>query len=72
MAKAEIPFTDQEVSTSNPSGSVMTILMLIAGFAVFSMASDIGDNLGDRINSAIGEFIGTNPATGEDSGADVL
>lgn len=72
MAKADIPFTDSSISTDNPSGTVMTVLTLIAGFAVFSMASDIGDYVGGEINSKIGDVIGFNPASGEEEGADIV
>ena len=43
----------------------MTVLLLIAGFAVFSMASAIGSNLAGSINQWLGNFLGINPGTGE-------
>jgi hypothetical protein len=50
----------------------MTVGMLIAGFAVFSMASGIGGYLANQANSALSGVLGFNPATGEDSGVDLL
>ena len=72
MAKTDIPFTDSSVSTDDPSGTLMTVVMLIIGFGIFSMASNIGEYLGDRANSALGSVLGFNPASGEDEGVDVV
>ena len=72
MPKVEVPFTDSEVDTSEPSDGLMTVGMLIAGFAVFSMASGIGGYLANQANSALSGVLGFNPATGEDSGVDLL
>jgi hypothetical protein len=65
MPEVEVPFTSQEVDTSNPSEGLSTVVMLIAGFALFSMASGIGNYVADKANSALGGVIGVNPATGE-------
>jgi hypothetical protein len=72
MPEVEVPFTNQEVDTSEPSEGVSTILMLIAGFAVFSMASGIGGYVADKANSALSGVVGFNPATGESEGVDLL
>jgi hypothetical protein len=50
----------------------MTVVMLIIGFGIFSMASNIGEYLGDRANSALGSVLGFNPASGEDEGVDLV
>jgi hypothetical protein len=72
MAEIEIPFVDEEVDTSNPTRSVMTIALLVAGFAVFAMASDIGGYVGSRINSFLGGILGFNPGTGESTENDLV
>jgi len=66
MAKVEVPFTEQEVDTSSPTSAAMTIVLLIGGFAVFSMASGIGDYVASRANNSLAAVIGFNPATGSD------
>ncbi|WP_136361809.1 hypothetical protein [Halobellus limi] len=63
--KVNVPFADEEVSTDNPTNAVVTVGLIIIGFVIFHLASSIGENLAGRVNSAIGEFIGTNPATGD-------
>lgn len=73
MASVEVPIADEEIDTSNPTMAIMTVLGLIAGFAVFSMTSSIGDYVARVINSQLGNVLGTNPATGEsDEGLGVL
>lgn len=65
MATIEVPFTDQEVDTSEPTSALTAILFLIAGFAVFAMTRSIGENAGQTLNQALGSILGVNPATGE-------
>lgn len=71
MAEVEVPFADTEVDTSEPSQAVTTVVFLIAGFAIFSMASGIGGYLANQANSALGSVLGFNPATGESEDDDV-
>lgn len=72
MAEIDVPFVDSEVNTSNPTGSLMTVVMLIVGFGLFYMASSIGQYVAGQANSAVGNILGVNPATGSDSTPDVL
>lgn len=72
MARIDVPFTDGSVNTDDPIGALSSISMIILGFAVFSMASGIGENLGGRLNSLLGSVLGFNPATGDDEGVDLL
>jgi hypothetical protein len=75
MDEIPVPFVNQGVDTDDPQKGMITVLMLIAGFAVFSFASSIGEYAGSRINSGIAEVIGINPATGEsqdDGGVDFI
>lgn len=75
MDSIPIPFADQQVDTSDPTKGVYTVLLLVAGFTIFSMASSIGEFAGSRINQGIGAVLGVNPATGEsedDGGVDFI
>jgi len=75
MTDIPIPFVGQEVDTDDGLvGIVMSLAIIIAGFAVFAMASSIGSNLGSRVNEAIATVLGVNPATGTsgDSSPDIL
>ena len=74
MTEVPIPFVDSEVDTDNPQSALMTVVLLIAGFGLFAMASDIGGYVATRINQGLGEVIGFNPATGEDAdnGRDII
>jgi hypothetical protein len=67
MAEVPVPLTDQEVDTSEPTSALMMIGMLIVGFGIFSMTQSIGDRIANTANSALGQVLGQNPATGEDS-----
>jgi hypothetical protein len=67
MADIPVPLTDQEVNTNDPMDAGVMIGLLIVGFAIFAMAQGIGGYLASRANSVLGNYIGFNPATGEDS-----
>jgi hypothetical protein len=67
MAEVPVPLTEEEIDTSDPTNALMAVGMLIVGFGVFSMTQSIGDRLANTANSALGQVLGQNPATGEDS-----
>jgi hypothetical protein len=69
--EARLPFGMGKVDLTS-AAAVGTILAMILGFAVFSMTQDIGSYVGSRVNSALGDVIGFNPATGQDEGVDLL
>lgn len=68
---AKLPFGMGTVDLTS-TGAVFTIVSLVLGFAVFSMTESIGGYVAARANSFLGNFIGFNPGTGNDSGADLL
>lgn len=69
MAEVPVPFTEEEVDTSDGKGAVMTVALLIAGFGVFSMAQGIGGTLANTATNKIAQFTGWDPTTGEETGA---
>ena len=69
--EAQLPFGMGTVDLTSAT-AVVTIVTLILGFAVFSMTQSIGDYLGSKANDFVGNYLGFNPATGEDQGADLL
>jgi len=75
MAEIPIPLVNQDLETSDPSGSLVMIVLLIAGFSVLTMASSIGSFVGARLNQGLASVLGFNPATGQsggDNGVDIL
>jgi len=70
--EATLPFGMGSVDLTDPAMVVVTAISLIAGFTLFSMASDVGNNFASRINSALAGLIGFNPATGEGAGSDTV
>lgn len=70
MADVPIPFTGQEIDTDDDATSIgLTVGVLVAGFALFSMASATGQAVADRAGNMIADFTGYNPAAGQtDSG----
>jgi len=68
MAEVPVPFTGEEVNTSNGSGALMTVIALIAGFGIFAMAQSIGGTLASMVSTQIAQFTGYDPATGENTG----
>lgn len=67
-----IPFVDQEVDTDDPTKGLMTVGVVVIGFAIFAMASSIGANLGQRVNDSIGTLTGVNPAGDSSGGRDLI
>lgn len=72
MAEVPVPFTEEEVDTSDGKGAVATVALLIAGFGVFSMAQGIGGTLANTATNKIAEYTGYDPSTGESSGGDIV
>lgn len=74
MTKVPVPFTDQDIDTDEGTSALMTVVLLIAGFSIFAMASSIGDYLAQRANQGIAALTGVNPATGDsgENGVDII
>jgi uncharacterized membrane protein YeaQ/YmgE (transglycosylase-associated protein family) len=58
MAEFEVLGTDKSVDTSDPMGTLMTIVSLIVGAAVLFMVLPIGRQLGNWVNSQIASLTG--------------
>lgn len=67
MAEVPIPFVDQEVDTSDPSGSAASVALLVVGGGLFFMAVHYAQRIANQgintINSALG--------SGQGSGSEV-
>ncbi|MFB6255261.1 MAG: hypothetical protein ABEH58_00800, partial [Haloplanus sp.] len=72
VTEANLPFGMGKIDLSSPMVAVVGIVSMILGWAVFSMTQDIGSYVGSRVNSALGNVLGFNPATGNDSEADLV
>lgn len=73
MATIEVPLTDQEIDTDDGATSMaMTVGMLILGFALFAWAQSVGGYVAQEANGFVSNILGTDPTSGEDSGADLL
>jgi hypothetical protein len=68
---ARLPFGMGEVDLTS-TAAIWTIVAMILGFTVFSMTESIGGYLASQANSALGNVLGFNPATGNDSEADLV
>lgn len=66
MPEVPIPFTDQEVDTDDDTSSiVMTIVGVLAGFALLAWLRGVADNLANQANSFISNLIGYDPTSGD-------
>lgn len=73
MTDVPIPFVNKDLDTDEGSvGVLMTIGVLIAGFAVFAWAQDVGGYVADRVNSTIASVVGVDPTSGDDAGVDAV
>jgi len=64
MAKVKIPVVDRTVSTSDPGGSVATIVLGSVGIALLLTMLGIGRWIYDRGRAAAGVQGGENPVPG--------
>jgi hypothetical protein len=60
MTEFEVLGTDQEIDTSDPVGSLLTLVYVVLGAAALFMALPVGRQIGNWINSAIASALGTN------------
>lgn len=66
--KVEIPFTEQEIDTSDDASSIgLTVLAVIIGFALFAWLRDVGQTLANQANSYISGLVGIDPTSGENA-----
>lgn len=73
MAEVPIPFVDREIDTDDDGTSILvTVGVLIVGFALFAWFQQIGGTLATRLNSFFANMTGFNPSTGDSSGVDVV
>jgi hypothetical protein len=72
MSEVDVPFTDQEVDTDEPTKAVMSIFALIVGFGIFAMAQRAGANLFGKANSVVSNVTGYGLDGSGDSGPDVI
>jgi len=49
-----VPFVDQNFNLGNPSGAVMTFVMIVVGFAVFALGQDLGGSLANSLSQMLG------------------
>lgn len=69
MAEIPIPFTGEDVDTSDGAVPIlMTLGAVIAGFAVLSMVQSAGNNLYQRANAAFTRFTGIQLDGSSDTG----
>lgn len=69
MAEVMLPFVDEEIDSSDPSGSAMTILMLIIGGGIVFMILKYAQRVGDRLTAATDSVL---PTGGSDSDFEVI
>ena len=68
VTEARLPFGMGNVDLLSME-AVFTLVSLILGFAVYHMTDGIGQRVAGAANSFIGQFTGSNPATGESTEA---
>lgn len=75
MAEIPVPFTGQEIDTSEDAGNiVMTLGAMLVGFIILAFMQAVGSTGAQSLASTLGSALGFNPATGEsdDGGLGVL
>jgi hypothetical protein len=56
--EAQIPFVGESVSLTNPAMLATTAVSLILGFALFSMAEGIGEQVASSVNATLASLLG--------------
>lgn len=66
MSEVPIPLTDQEIDTDDGAKSILVTLgMVILGFATLAWSQDVGTVLANKVNSTIADVTGYDPASGD-------
>jgi len=65
--EAQIPFVGESVSLTNPTMLATTAVSLILGFALFSMAEGIGEQVASGVNSSLASLLGMDVGDANDS-----
>jgi hypothetical protein len=60
MVDFEVLGTDQEIDTSDPVGSLLTLVYVVLGAAALFMALPIGRQAANWVNGMIASAVGTN------------
>lgn len=69
MAEVPIPFVEEDIDTdSGAQGILMTLGMVIAGFAILAWSQGVGEYVADEANSFVTSLLGFDPTSGEDEG----
>jgi hypothetical protein len=72
MAEVPIPFVDEDVDTDEgATGVLMTVGLVIAGFAVLAWARGVGGYLASEANSTLSNYLGIDPTSGQETGPDM-
>ena len=60
MAEIEVPFVESDIDTSDGVGSLMTVGVLVIGFALFAFARTAGNTLFQKANQMLSNLVGVN------------
>jgi len=60
MTEFEVLGTDREIDTSDPTGSVMTLVYVIMSAAALFVALPIGRQIANWVTSTFAQMLGTN------------
>lgn len=58
MPEVESPIGDAKISTDDPTGSVVSVVATIGGFALMFLTLAYGRTLGDRMQRIVGNVTG--------------
>ena len=68
MPDIPIPFAGEEIDPSDDaSGILMTLVVVMVGFAIFAWLQDVGGYLANRANNTISGLVGFDPTSGQDA-----
>lgn len=69
MSDIPIPLTGKEIDTDDDASSIlMTVGVMIVGFAALAWFQGVGNYLATVVNGQISNVIGVDPTSGEDAG----
>lgn len=63
--KIDIPGTGQDLDPTDGMDWVMTLVLLVGGFAVLTIGSVLGRNVADSAFEFVGDLTGINPSGGQ-------
>ncbi len=68
MVEFDVPLTDEDIDTSDPMGSLMSMVAVLGGLMVLFFLRPIAEDLAQALSDMVAQLTGTNVGDGDAGG----